>query len=363
MFLIAVRNFLKLCRFHKTFAFLSVLSLAISILSFLVLVEKGMYIYQYHLEQEYAFVKSSSSEDLVSLYGTIVSDESFPQITSVSFIDDQYTGISYDASRFQMFMPYGKLFSQEELEAGANVALLSLEYIRLLPQQKAAGIWSDGITIDENHLTVVGCYTDIARYFSVSELALDYPMPTLVVLPAKTYFALGRKPFMLNCRFDGSLTKEQQNTLTQTISSYKSVDAYYVPGTRDSIQNSFLETLSAYSVLFVMSLIAVVVIMVAWFQSERERYRVYLVYGAKRRHIIFFCTIDIFLLYMIAHLGALTGLRIINLWFEGLFLAPLPGTWHLLIGIGTFVLCWLIVSLRSYSLLKYYRNVSSSEVA
>ncbi len=363
MFLIAVRNFLKLCRFHKSFAFLSGLSLAITILSFLVLVEKGMYNYQYNLAQEYVFVESSSSEDLISLYSTIVSNESFPQITSISLVDDQYTGINYDDSRFQMFMPYGRLFSQEELEAGANVVLLSLEYIRNLPLKKADSIWNDGIMIAENHFTAVGCYTDIARYFPVSELALDYPMPTLVVLPVKSYLALGRKPLMLNCHFNNILTKEQQNTLTQIIISYKSVDDYYVPGTKDSIKNSFFETLSAYSAILVMSLVAVVLIIVSWFQSERERYRVYLVYGAKRRHIIFFCSIDILLLYLIAHFGALTGLRIINIWFEGLFLATLPGTWHMFIGIGIFALCWLIVSLRSYSLLKFYRSVSSSEVA
>lgn len=363
MFFVAVRSFLKLCRYRKAFAILSGLSLAITALSFLVLVEKGLYNYQYSLSQEYVFAESAVSEDIISIYNDIISSKSLPEIVSISLIDEQCTGISCEASQFQMFIPYGRLFSQDEMEEGRNVALLSLEYIRNLPQEKADHIWDEGIEIDETHFDAVGGYTDIARYFPLSELAFDFPMPTFVAMPAKTYLASGREPVMLNCHFADILSKEQQNMLSQMISSYESVDNYYIPGTRESIKSSLLKVLSTYSAILLMSLVAVVLIIIYWFRSERERYRVYMVCGAKKRHIIFFCTINILLLSLISYLAALAGLELINLGFEGMILVSLPAIWRLLIGVGIFAFCWIVVVFRSLSLLNHDRNVSSAEVA
>ena len=156
MFFVAVRNFLKLCRYRKAFAILSGLSLAITALSFLVLVEKGLYNYQNSLSQEYVFAESAVSEDIISIYNDIVSSESLPEIVSISLIDEQCTGISCEASQFQTFIPYGRLFSQDEMEEGKNVVLLSLEYVRNLPQEKTDHIWDEGIEINGTHFDAVG---------------------------------------------------------------------------------------------------------------------------------------------------------------------------------------------------------------
>ena len=51
----SVRNFGKLCRYHPSFAALSILSLLITTLSFLVLMEKSYYTYQVSLTQEYLY--------------------------------------------------------------------------------------------------------------------------------------------------------------------------------------------------------------------------------------------------------------------------------------------------------------------
>ena len=362
MLFVALRNLMKLCRYRRTFAVLSWLSFTITALSFLVLVEKSLFTYQHSLSQEYLFLKSESPQDVVSIYNDIRSNELLPEIVSISLIDNQYTGIYYDASLFQMFMPYGRLFSQEEIDAGKNVVLLSLEYIRNLPLEKADSIWNEGVDIADNHYDAVGGYTDIARYFSLSDLCLDFPMPTLVVMPEKTYLASGNKPLMLNCHFAGILSNEQQKMLAQIISAHESVDHYYIPGTKEAIRNSLLESLSAYSAILFMALIAVVLIIVFWFRSESVRYEIYLICGAKKRHIVFFCTINILLLNLFSYLSALAGLNLINRWFEGRNLIALPATWRVFIGVAVFVFCWLVVILRSLSFLKHYRNVSSIEV-
>ena len=64
----SVRNFGKLCRYHPSFAALSILSLLITTLSFLVLMEKSYYTYQVSLTQEYLYVMDDSPEEICALY-------------------------------------------------------------------------------------------------------------------------------------------------------------------------------------------------------------------------------------------------------------------------------------------------------
>ena len=110
-----------------------------------------------------------------------------------------------------------------------------------------------------------------------------------------------------------------------------------------------------------MALIAVAFIVTCWFQTDQKRYQIYMICGAKKRHIVFFLTVDMLLLSQIAYWGALACTQVINRGFSD-FLMPLPLVWRVWIGIGVFAFCWLVVLLRSLPLLQHYRNVSGFEV-
>ncbi len=356
----AVQSFFKLCRYHRTFAILSVLSLAVTALSFAVLVEKGLYTYQQSTEQEYLYVKSREAGDIESLYQEITNCEDLPSVLSISLFDEQYTGIAYDTEKFQMDTEYGRLFTQEEMQQGENVALLSIEYIRNLPKDKIDTIWQDGVEVAGVRCTAVGGYTDLARYFSVEALAPDVPMPTLITLPVKTYLALGCQPTMLNCRFSSVLNSEQISLLKRMIVSCQGIEQYYIPGTGNVGVSSFVESLSIYGAILLMSMAAVTLIVSYWFRSESKRYLVYLTYGAKKRHIVFFSTMNMLLLNLIADAVALALLALVNLRFAGVMLSPIPAAWGAWIGAGLFAFCWVAVMIRSIPLMLRYRRVSSA---
>ena len=88
-----------------------------------------------------------------------------------------------------------------------------------------------------------------------------------------------------------------------------------------------------YIAILLMALIAVAFIVTCWFQTDQKRYQIYMICGAKKRHIVFFLTVDMLLL-----------------------------VWRVWIGIGVFAFCWLVVLLCSLPLLQHYRNVSGFEV-
>ena len=92
----SVRNFGKLCRCHPSFAALSILSLLITTLSFLVLMEKSYYTYQVSVTQEYLYVMDDSPEEICALYHDLQENQNLPDIVSISLLDDQYTGIACD---------------------------------------------------------------------------------------------------------------------------------------------------------------------------------------------------------------------------------------------------------------------------
>lgn len=357
----SVRNFGKLCRYHPSFAALSILSLLITTLSFLVLMEKSYYTYQVSVTQEYLYVMDDSPEEICALYHDLQENQNLPDIVSISLMDDQYTGIACDTKALANLLPYGRIFTPEEGAQGANVALLSLEYVRNLPQEQIDQIWEDGIEIAGEHFEAVGGLTDIARYFPPEDLLSFFPVPTLIAIPAETYLSLSMQPTMLNCRFTSVLTKEQTEELRRMISSCEHISTFYLPGTRNSSFQRFVESNVIYIAILLMALIAVAFIVTCWFQTDQKRYQIYMICGAKKRHIVFFLTVDMLLLSQIAYWGALAYTHFINRGFRD-FLMPLPLVWRVWIGIGVFAFCWLVVLLRSLPLLQHYRNVSGFEV-
>lgn len=169
------------------------------------------------------------------------------------------------------------------------------------------------------------------------------------------------QPTMLNCRFTSVLTKEQTEELRRMISSCEHISTFYLPGTRNSSFQRFVESNVIYIAILLMALIAVAFIVTCWFQTDQKRYQIYMICGAKKRHIVFFLTVDMLLLSQIAYWGALACTQVINRGFSD-FLMPLPLVWRVWIGIGVFAFCWLVVLLRSLPLLQHYRNVSGFEV-
>ena len=157
------------------------------------------------------------------------------------------------------------------------------------------------------------------------------------------------------------MTKEQTEELQRMISSCEHISTFYLPGTRNSSFQRFVESNVIYIAILLMALIAVAFIVTCWFQTDQKRYQIYMICGAKKRHIVFFLTVDMLLLSQIAYWGALACTHFSNRGFSD-FLMPLPLVWRVWIGIGVFAFCWLVVLLRSLPLLQHYRNVSGFEV-
>ena len=354
----SIANFRTLCRTNKLFAILSFFCLTTAFLSFLFLVEKGYSSYLLELDRAYLYLESDDSDSIISVCENVRSNDSLPDIRSISLFDENYTGIFFEKEYFRFYVAHGRLFTSEELLNGDHVAILSTEYIRCLEKDKIDSIWSDGIEISGIHYQAIGSYTDIARYFSLEELAESYPIPTLVAIPLTTYLSTGHKPAMLNCSFSQPLNNRQLEILKDIVLSYKSIHRYTLPTIRDSALNSLLGALSQYLIVLILALIGVVSVLIYWLSMEFHRYRIYLLCGAKRGHIIFFLSMNVLLLDTMAYATSLIILFLITKNAPSGLVSFLPTAAYVIFYFGMVLFSLFIVNLRSLKLWSIKRYIS-----
>ena len=362
MIRLSLRNFMKLYRFHRLFAVLSTLCLIFSMLSFIVLTEKAVYIYNDERAQEYLFAESDDPNTILSIYEAISIDGKLPPLVSISLFNREITGIDFYGDDFDLYIPYGRIFSAEEMLQGSSVALLSLEYVRQLPQDKIDQIWENGLSIESYHFDAVGGISDIGRYFSPSELGTSYPIPTLVGIPLKTFLQLGLQPTMINCRFSQFLTEDQTHRLETIMQSQLGLRSFHIPGMDKRIDSTLAETLSAYSLLLLISLIATSTIVLSLYEDERRRYTIYLMLGAKKMTVYSLMIMNLIMLHLTAYGLALVLMAIINSAFESIFLASLPAVWHIWIALGMVSFSCIIITMRTLPLLLRNRKFDRNKV-
>ena len=362
MIQLSIKTFIKLFRYHKRFAILSVLCLSLATLSFLVLVEKALYVYNSTRSQEFLYVESTNHETIVSIYQEIISDKTLPRYISISLIGDDCTGIDYDENTFHLYMPYGRSFTNNELSNGNYTAMISMEYVRNLPYTLIDKIWDYGIEVKGNLFSVIGSYTDIARYFSVHELALNFPVPTLITIPIKAFLNLEIKATMMNCQFSDILSNNQMQHILNILQKYPEIQNYYVPGQNQNIRQYLANTLSVYSLILLIALLAVSTIMITLYQSEYKRYLVYLMLGAKRKHIVILSFLNVLYIHMCAYVLSGVILCILNLFFSGITLSPLPFSWYILFTFGILIISIFSFTPHSIFLLSHTDRLDQNEV-
>lgn len=356
----SIANFRTLCRTNKLFAILSFFCLVTAFLSFLFLVEKGYNSFLFELDRSYLYLESNDTDSIISIYEKVSSNDSLPDIRSISLFDENCTGIFFDAKYFGLYIAHGRLFTSEELSSGDHVAILSTEYIRRLEKDKIDSIWSDGIAITDIRYQTVGSYTDIARYFSPEDLAQVYPIPTLIAIPLTTYLSTGHTPTMLNCSFSQPLNNRQLEILKDIILSYKTIHRYTLPSIRDSALSSLLGALSQYVIVLILALIGVVSVLLYWLSMEFHRYRIYLLCGAKRKHIIFLLSMNVLLLDTMAYATSLVILFLITNNAPSGLVSFLPAIAYVIIYFGVVLFTLLIVNLRSLKLWRIKKYISLS---
>ncbi len=299
----ALTNFLQLCRKHKGFLVLSCLCLVCAFVSFLFLQEKGYYAYtvstELTQETQTLYIASDDPQTLKTIYSQLKSDAALPRMGIATLSDATYAGVSWDREWQPdvWYTPYGRFFSTEEMETGAPVVLLGMEYLRQLSKEQLGSIWDMGIVIHNTPLRAIGNYHDWDVSFDEESRYETSSLPTSLTLTLQRYLQLGLAPTQLRVVFSTPLSGEQRAHLSGLLQPYDSLTKLSLPkeGSTSAV-SSYISATAQYALILAVSLLSIVSVLVYWLRAELARYTIYRICGARRWQIVFFLSMNVWFL-------------------------------------------------------------------
>lgn len=244
------------------------------------------------------FVYANDTNTIKNIYSNLKSDEHLPDIDFVSLYNEECTGLYYDINNSDYFyIPYGRLFSDEEIKKGADVALVGFGYFDNLTKDKIDAVWDSGITYKGRNYKAVGNYQN--SYFDNKELnalARDI-LPNNITVPLNTFLKNGYNAKYLRIEFKNNLNEKQIKYLKNKIKKYQDVKYTQIPTLYDKHVNQayyrrFIPNIAIYFVV----LISIISMISYWINKEIVRYRIYMICGANRKQIAFLIFITAFML-------------------------------------------------------------------
>lgn len=168
MFLLGLRNFIRLCRSNTVLSLISVLCLISAFFTFLFIMDRGYYSKVDNTgdeSQKLLYFACDDEESLKRFCYEITDDPALPEPASVSVSGGLYTGLFWDTELvgYAYATPYGRFFSEEEMSSGGKVALLGIGYISSLPTDVIDALWETGIEIEHVHFDATGNYNYIGN--------------------------------------------------------------------------------------------------------------------------------------------------------------------------------------------------------
>ncbi len=309
-----LRSFVQLCRNHKALSFITVISIICTMTAFLFIQENTYHDALSVTEDATTRQLSLSCEDgtvLWETYEKLRSSDEFPDISVLTLANVDYAGVywNFESNEETYYTPYGRFFTEQEMNDGENVILLGTSMInRMLKEQvNKNDIWENPININGKNLTPIGSYHSLGFPGStkVNESGLaKSAFVAYTTMPLNTFRRLGLQPIALYCKFALPLTEAQLTLLHEYVNSLNGVEIVYssISGQEAVIKAYMNQWLNAAIIL--LGLLITIQVLIHWLRSEFERFRIWLICGAKKKHILFRIFLEVFLVITIAFLFA-----------------------------------------------------------
>lgn len=364
MLRLSVRNYMKLCKNYKFLFILSFVCLICAFVCFLLLEEKGYCAYlegiKRNPEKQLLFVSAEDDKAIGKIYKAISSNRQLPKAGIVTISNDQCSGVYWDKEYDEniCYIPSGRFFFDEEMRSGADVALVSMGYLTKMKTDQINKAWDEGILIDGHHFDVIGNYNFwIYEIEADNSNYMDLFLPTLTAVPIQTFLKLDMKASFLRLIFSRGLTQNEINMVRDLIDNTPGINSYILPKNENHrAYSSYFYATGTYTLILVMSLISIISIIVYWTNGETRRYRIYILCGAKRFHIIFLMSMTTFLLVTSSYAVSVALTLLLSSSITEGILAILPLSHYIVIYIGIVAFLIFMVNVKAIPVL--YSNKS-----
>lgn len=344
-------DFFRFCRTNILFFVLSFLCLVCAFGSFLFILGKASYMYEVNSEMNQEtrvlYFACNDKNTILKVYEKLESESELPKMAAVTVSDDIYTGLYWDGKSNEEFLhtPYGRLFSAQEMDSGATAALLGVCFFEGLSMTEIEDTWITGIDINGIQFNAIGNYFFDSSFVGMSDFER---VPTAITIPLKTYFDIGLVPLRFRCEFSDPLTSIQVKHLNDMLKPFSNIRSLSMPkSSNDRAVNNYLETITVYIAILLVSLISIVSVILYWLREEFARYRIYLICGAKGRQIAYFISMNVVLIVSITYFCAYLAVSGIMKITPPGFVSPSPWQLYIVIYISVMIFMLLAVIMRS----------------
>lgn len=352
---IVLRSFWGLCRRSISYFVLTLTCLICIFVSLLFLQERGYYSYiesiSTHADGQLLYFACDDGETLNKIYEELFLNSAIPSIEVVTVSNGQYAGVFWnrEVNDIVWYTPYGHFFTQNDMDSGNNVALLATSYIERLSPEKVDSIWDDGIEINGIFFKAIGNYFFELANNIPEEVYQSEVLSASVTLPLKTFLYLGMKATRFRCVFAEALNEIQVENVRNIVQQYGNVYNVILPSAnhRKAI-DSFINSVVPSSLIVILAMISLVDVIVNWIKKDHERYKAYLLCGAKETQITGFILINVAILTTISYIGASIITSIITNFTPREILLPLPLLFQIIVYLGILFITLIIALIKSY---------------
>ncbi|MDR2648073.1 MAG: hypothetical protein LBB67_08150 [Oscillospiraceae bacterium] len=216
-----------------------------------------------------------------------------PKIEKFLAYSDQAVGAYWDASSDEDVARYGRVFTENEAIAGSRVVMISEEYyVSAITQSD--DFWSSSINLFGEK------YQPIGTFFLDSFSGYSKTF----IIPAESLLQSGKKITHVSCTFLAPMTAEQTEILLKTMDGLYENGTLVLPKTYESkALSAALANLLGLLFVLLLSLLNTLQLVVYWMKSNRRKFQIYVIAGARPSTVILLSLSNTFLLMLIAFAG------------------------------------------------------------
>ena len=331
MLRIAIRDFRLLARFRTGLFVITILCLSSAFACTLLLEGKAYRSYLDELRNQPTdrtfFVSCSHpSPDTVPSLWTSLLQADIPAMDAVTISNDGISGLYYDtvSNPSPYYTPYGRLFTEAEMENGAHVILLSTAAIGALPPSQRDAIWDTPCSLDGFPYTPIGSYYCMGDAEHPMDDFYDLLLPTDMAIPLNAFLAAHKSADCLRVVFSRPLTDGELAALQATVAPFVSdLHVQYPTRSHRALQNMLMAFLEYWGIL-ALALLGTAGVLLHFLGQILPKYRIYRLCGAKAGTLFSMLSLQVLLLLFLGFLSAiLTSAVFYRIMGEGI-LAPLP---------------------------------------
>lgn len=357
MFRLAMHSFIQLCRNHRAYFALSLVCLTSVFVSFIFLQERGYVAYQDSLNNDINQTLCLSCDDrdvILTLYSQLNADSFLPEATAITLTDGHCAGVFWNREKTPhvWYTPYGRFFTDAEMQDGASVMLLSTAYLSNLSTEERAVIWQTGVTVNDITYQAIGNYTWRWVDSIPNNALLSEALAAGITLPLNTFLQNGFTADSLRIVFSEPFTKEQVAHLQDIVQQAGEIYNLILPVVgRSRALYAYWMTSSSSSSIILLALLTLTSVIVYWLEKSFARYHAYLICGAQYRQIAGMLLLNAFFLVTLAFLCSFVIMQPIVTFMPNEILLPMPWFLWLAAYLGLMLFTLAVVFFKSRKML------------